>query len=282
MISLGAVDFNEVEGGQDGLNYYTNLAVGKWGLLMDDFMYSGIDMTGDHFAKIALIDSGNFSIQIPATMFDNVMKEMKKHEISTFKQTVGGHSIMVARKPCSELYDKFGDIEFSLQGTIMMIKPRGYLYHQPLQNSDCFIGLESIPDDANQYRLGRVFLRNFYTGLDYDQNLIMIGPNAYSSQGAKANIMGRVGNPNRRGGVRGTFKWGWVIVIILGLIAGGVFMYIRNAKKLREEGEPKLSFNHGADQTIAERMDNLAERLDSNGIEESFDEDNKQETLAIN
>jgi hypothetical protein len=77
----------------------------------------------------------------------------------------------------------------------MVIKPRGYLYRQPLQTNDCFIGIESIPDSSNQYRLGRVFLRNFYTALDYEQNLIMIGPNAFSSQGAKAFIQGKVNNP---------------------------------------------------------------------------------------
>jgi len=29
---------------------------------MDDFLYNNLDMTGDHAAKIALIDSGNTSI----------------------------------------------------------------------------------------------------------------------------------------------------------------------------------------------------------------------------
>jgi len=36
---------------------------------MDDFLYNGKDMTGDHKAKIALVDSGNTSIQIPDSMF---------------------------------------------------------------------------------------------------------------------------------------------------------------------------------------------------------------------
>ena len=76
VVTIGSVDYNEIEGGQDGLNYYTNLAIGQWGLLMDDFMYADMDMTGDHYAKIALIDSGNFSIQIPDSMFQNVMKQM--------------------------------------------------------------------------------------------------------------------------------------------------------------------------------------------------------------
>ena len=56
------MNINEVEGGYDGINYYSNLAIGKWGLLMDDFLYNDIDMTGDHSAKLGLIDSGNTSI----------------------------------------------------------------------------------------------------------------------------------------------------------------------------------------------------------------------------
>lgn len=57
-----------------------------------------------------------------------------------------------------------------------MIKPHGYLYHLNGQ-SDCFIGIESIPDHNNEIRFGTIFLRNFYTGLDYSQNLIMLGLN---------------------------------------------------------------------------------------------------------
>ena len=47
---------------------------------MDDFLYNGIDMTGDHQPKLGLIDSGNTSIQIPSTMYSRVMKEMRKQE----------------------------------------------------------------------------------------------------------------------------------------------------------------------------------------------------------
>lgn len=73
-----------MEGGYDGINYYSNLAIGKWGLLMDDFLYNDIDMTGDHSAKLGLIDSGNTSIQIPTSMYQRVMKEMRKQEKSIY------------------------------------------------------------------------------------------------------------------------------------------------------------------------------------------------------
>lgn len=62
-ISIGAIDYNEVEGGANGLNYYNNRAVGKWGLQMDDFLYDDKDMVkGLSGAKIGLIDTGNTSI----------------------------------------------------------------------------------------------------------------------------------------------------------------------------------------------------------------------------
>lgn len=36
----------------------------------------------------------------------------------------------------------------------------------------CYIGITAIDDKFNQYRLGTIFLRNFYLALDYDTNLI--------------------------------------------------------------------------------------------------------------
>jgi len=96
------------------------------------------------------------------------MNEMKKVERSIYSTEVDGATIMVARTPCSDLYDKLANIEFDLQSTKIRITPRGYLYRLPNQNNDCFIGLQSIPDNSKQYRLGTVFLRNFYTALDYD------------------------------------------------------------------------------------------------------------------
>lgn len=84
MITIGSVNYDEVDGGEEGLNYYSNLAISNWGLLMDDFMYNSIDMTGNHQAHIALIDSGNFSIQIPETMYKNVLTTMQKQERTIF------------------------------------------------------------------------------------------------------------------------------------------------------------------------------------------------------
>jgi hypothetical protein len=63
-----------------------------------------------------------------------------------------------------------------LHKTQVIIKPQGYLYSY-LNQKDCFIGIQSIPDKYNQYRLGTIFLRNFYTGFDYYNDQIVIGLN---------------------------------------------------------------------------------------------------------
>ena len=140
MISFGQIDYSEVVGGEKGLNYYSNLAIDQWGLLMDDFLYNGTDMTLDAGAKIALIDSGNTSIQLPTSMYIQVMNAMRRTERTIISQEVDDTQILVARKPCYKLWDTLGDIEFKLQDTKIIIKPRGYLYHMEGQD-DCFIGI---------------------------------------------------------------------------------------------------------------------------------------------
>lgn len=71
-ISFGEIIFDEIEGGEKGANYYSNLGKDNWGLLIDDFLYDDNDMTNGQKAKIALIDSGNISIQLPQFVWDNV------------------------------------------------------------------------------------------------------------------------------------------------------------------------------------------------------------------
>jgi len=58
------------------MNFYSNLAIGKWGLLMDDLKYGIRDMMVDQKGKLALIDSGNSSIQVPNSIFNTIKDEM--------------------------------------------------------------------------------------------------------------------------------------------------------------------------------------------------------------
>jgi len=105
----------------------------------------------------------------------------------------------------------------------VVLRPRGYLYHLDGQTKTCFIGIQKIPNSANQYRLGTIFLRNFYTALDFDNNLILMGINKGASDRAKAYIDGRISNPYRSGGM----TIGVVIVILLIAFAVAIIFYFK-------------------------------------------------------
>jgi len=66
---------------------------------------------------------------------------------------------------------------------MITINPKGYLFSYGNQN-DCFIGIQSIPTAADQYRLGTIFLRNFYVGFDYENSKLAIGLNKGTSNAA--------------------------------------------------------------------------------------------------
>jgi len=65
---------------------------------------------------------------------------MKRQDSTIYVQTVDENEILVSRKKCSELYSLYSDLKFTIQGTEITIKPKGYLYSLGAQN-DCFIGI---------------------------------------------------------------------------------------------------------------------------------------------
>jgi len=106
----------------------------------------------------------------------------------------------------------------------------GYLYEIAFQN-ECFIGVSSIPDKYNQYRLGTVFLRNFYTALDYENNTIMLGINKGTTS---AKLVGKAENPQkpRSGGVGGMVAG--IVIFFICMFGIGAFCYIRAKRNERQ------------------------------------------------
>lgn len=68
-----------------------------------------------------------------------------------------------------------------------VINPNGYTY-QPGKDKDvCAIGINNSPGEEH-FRLGMTFLRNFYTGLDFDNNKIILGVNKNAANEDKASL----------------------------------------------------------------------------------------------
>ena len=84
---------------------------------------------------------------------------------------------LVSARSCDQIVDIYGDLEFKLNETTIIIHPRGYLSPMFGDERFCVLGIEGISDSLNEYRLGSVFLRNFYVGLDYEYNQLVLGLN---------------------------------------------------------------------------------------------------------
>lgn len=78
---------------------------------------------------------------------------------------------------CDEIIDKLPPVELELgDGIILKINPRGYIYPSLPGDSFCKIGLAGVKGMKNEIRLGSIFIRNFYTALDFEKNTIMLAP----------------------------------------------------------------------------------------------------------
>lgn len=95
---------------------------------MLDSLSFGDYQLNDGRSKIALIDSGNSTIQVPYDVFNRLGAEMKKIEKSIYNDHIEGRKILIARRSCKDLYDVFMDLTFDVDGTKIVIKPQGYLY----------------------------------------------------------------------------------------------------------------------------------------------------------
>ena len=43
-MTFGEYDYNQIEGGENGLNQYLNKADNQWAIMMDDVKYGNIDI----------------------------------------------------------------------------------------------------------------------------------------------------------------------------------------------------------------------------------------------
>lgn len=134
----------------------------------------------------------------------------------------------MSRHKCNGLFKIYPDLEFVIHGTKIVIHPAGYLYSLPGQ-SDCFIGLQKISDKADHFRLGTIFLRNFYTGLDFEHNMIAIGLNLGTPH---AQIFGSASNPNDPNVNNGPF--GFVIAFMSTMVLVAIIFFYKSKQSEKQ------------------------------------------------
>ena len=202
---------------------------------------------------------------MPDSEFRQLKKYMMLKDHSIKVREIDGNEILVSSLSCENLAKKLDPLEFMLHHTKIKIKPMGYLYSF-LNQKDCFIGVQSIPDRFNQYRLGTIFLRNFYTGLNYHYNSLLIGLNQGTTD---AEIMGAAPNPFKPKTNHGAIIF--VIAFLVLMFAIAIFFYFRSQ---RIEQQRTIVFAGPSD------MSETKKRY-KNGVEIKPSEQSKSKT-AIN
>ena len=134
-------------------------------------------------------------------------------------------TLIASRKSCSNLASKLSMIQLCLPGTVLELKPHAYLWAYS-GDDGCNLGFEKT--NSNDYYLGTLFLRNFYVGLDFEYNSVLIGRNKVSKD---VSIHGSSPNPFKQGPSPALI---FVVIFLLVLVVVGVFCYVR-AKKIDEE-----------------------------------------------
>lgn len=65
--------------------------------------------------KVAFIDSANTTIQVPESIYNHIVTEMRHADKSIGTRIMlDGAEIIVAHKACSLLYDKLADLKFRI------------------------------------------------------------------------------------------------------------------------------------------------------------------------
>jgi len=72
-------------------------------------------------------------------------------------------------RDCEDLYSSLSNIGFRFNNTLWSMKPESYLIADFNSTIQCIVPVSRIAEDEDySVRLGSVFMRNFFTVLDFD------------------------------------------------------------------------------------------------------------------
>lgn len=188
-------------------------------------------MTSNQGPKIALIDSGNVSIQLPLYVWENVLISMQheamneKYKVSVVTAPNGLKEISIENFNCRDIIHKLKPIYFKLESTEIKIYPKGYTYQLDKNQGYCQVGLQGIPGESNEYRLGTIFLRNFYTSLDYEKDQIAIGVNRGAAK-ERAEIIGHNFDPFEELPDDGPTLGSYILIILMAIMCAGITIFV--------------------------------------------------------
>ena len=139
----------------------TDRRMGYWAVGLQGVSYGGDRLTLE--SKLAIIDTGTSYLIGP----ENEVYQFISPLLSSKKCASTASGITC---DCGATYDfsDYSDLIFTLGGDIFTVPPESYMWRV---GNQCFLLVSSMPD-LPMWILGDVFLRNYYTVFDMDQERI--------------------------------------------------------------------------------------------------------------
>ena len=162
----------------------------SWSLDLEAIEFDSVQTT----MTSAIIDTGNASIQVPQPVHDKILAEMRKLDDDYINFRDGfdhaADKIIRVNTDCKYIIDKLPSLKLHMHGYVLEIKPEGYVYPSMKGDSFCKIGISGVPVGPNggQFRLGTIFLQNFYTALNFEKNIVLLKAKGNSSKIGKSSI----------------------------------------------------------------------------------------------
>ena len=152
-------------------------------------------------------------------------------------RTETGKELRIVGMKCEDAWDFLEPVEFKIENTTIEMPPETYTYMDDPKQDFCQIGFHPILGSSHEYRLGNIFLRNFYVTLDYEQDLILLGiskdANVLLREKEKIQIEGYAYNPRvNHNLIRRTGSAGYVLVGVFFFMAIAIIYYIVEKRRL--------------------------------------------------
>ena len=136
--------------------------------------------------SIAILDTSSAFISIPSNIHETLVSNWQKQLVNPdLLSCIAG--ICILQGHCSNFSPILLDIEFRLENKLFRMSPKTYLLDGGVLDiepkNQCVIGIQSIQKNptgtevSDVYILGDVFIRSFYTSLDFEKEVVSLAQN---------------------------------------------------------------------------------------------------------
>lgn len=210
------------------MNWFPNVGTDSWAMgITTPPVYDGKELYDKSVGpKIAHVDTASLNIVVPEAEFTTLLQAMRIADptITTYQEDRWLGNIMKSSNSCEGLAPLLSNFKIPLNRASVIMKPKAFLYSFHGEN-DCLIAIEQ--GNSDEYRLGTLFLRHLYLGLDFRHNDIVLGQNPATDD---IYFDGKALDPYNNAPTLITI----MVVVFVVLVVGGVYWYNQKCAKVEK------------------------------------------------